>query len=181
MGDTSGIVKEAIIGEEGKVTTVTETELVEVVKTSKLYTAEYPYNGYCEVKNDEGETKYYVAYEGKVKAGIDVSKIIVSLDEETNTIKIMLPEVEVENPTVDAGTLEYIFMDKKYDTETVAQEAYKMALADLESKVQDDENIINAATDSAKTAEKAFVEPWVNQADSSKIYTVKVIANGEEK
>ena len=180
---TAEVVEDVIIGEEGKVTTITESNLSDVIKTSKLYTAAYPYNGYCAVYNedsDKKEVKYYVSYEGTVKAGIDVSKIEVELDEKTNTITIKLPEVTVEKPTIDAGKLEYIFEKKKYNTETVAQEAYKKALEDLEQKVASDDNIVISATESAKAAEKALVEPWVNQVSSEEQYTVKVVGYGEE-
>ncbi|SES65313.1 Protein of unknown function [Pseudobutyrivibrio sp. C4] len=180
---TAEVVEETIIGEEGKVTTISENNLTDVIKTSKLYTAAYPYNGYCAVykeDSDKEEVKYYVSYEGTVKAGIDVSKIEVELDEDTNTITIKLPEVTVEKPTIDAGTMEYIFVKKKYNTETVAQEAYKKALEDLEQKVNNDDNIIISATESAKAAEKALVEPWVNQVSSEEQYTVKVVGYGEE-
>lgn len=174
-------VKNVIVGEEGKVTTVTQTSLEKVIKTSKLYTAEYSYNGYVPVLDEErNNIKYYVAYEGKVKAGIDVSRISVTMDEETNTIIIQLPQVKLENPIVDVGSLQYIFEDKKYETETVAQEAYKKAIEDLEKRVNQDENILASATESARLAEEALVKPWVNQVAEDETYDVKVLAFGEE-
>lgn len=171
--------KDFLVGEEGKVTTVTESTLKETVKESRLYTAEYPYNGYTAVYDEDGETvKYYVAYEGSVKAGIDASQIEVSLDKDT--IFIHLPEVEVEKPYVNPGTMEYIFKNKKYDTETVAQEAYKAALSDLTERACADRNLVTIAEESAKASERALVEPWVNQLGDGNTYTVRVLAYEEE-
>lgn len=177
---TGRSLKDDIIGEEGKVYTINRSTLEQVVKTSTLYTAEYPYNGYAAVKKGNGDVKYYVAYEGKVKAGIDVTKIEVSMDEETRVITIRLPQVVVEEPMVDAGTLEYIFVKDKYNTETVAQEAYKEAIADLSVRVQEDDSIVKSATETAKAAERAMVEPWVNQIDPDVQYEVVVLGFGEE-
>lgn len=181
LSNTSDFVEENIIGEEGKVTTVTESTLEEVIKKSQLYTAAYPYNGYATVYDEDGSIKYYVAYEGTVKAGIDVTLITVKIDEDTNTITVQLPEVSVENPVVNAGTIEFIFKKNKYNTETVAEEAYRYAEEDLANRVREDADIRACAQESAKAAERAMIEPWVNQIEEGKTYTVRVLGYGEEE
>lgn len=174
--------KNFLIGEKGKVTTVTESVLEKSVKKSELYTAEYPYNGYTTVYDDDQETvKYYVAYEGTVKAGIDAEKIEISLDEETNTIFIRLPEIKVAEPWVNPGTMEYIFEKEQYNTETVAQEAYKAALADLMKRTFADARLMDTAAESARTSAEAMAKPWENQMVGGQTYTVKVLLYGEEQ
>lgn len=181
LSNTSDFVEENIIGGEGKVTTITESTLEEVIKKSQLYTAAYPYNGYATVYDEDGSIKYYVAYEGTVKAGIDVTLITVKIDEDTNTITVQLPEVSVENPVVNAGTIEFIFKKNKYNTETVAEEAYRYAEEDLANRVREDADIRACAQESAKAAERAMIEPWVNQIEEGKTYTVRVLGYGEEE
>lgn len=178
---TSDFVEENIIGEEGKVTTVTESTLEAVIKKSQLYTAEYPYNGYVTVYDEDGSIKYYVAYEGTVKAGIDVTRITVKIDEDTDTITVQLPEVLIEDPVVNAGTMEFIFKKNKYNTETVAEEAYRYAEKDLANRVKEDADIKACAQESAKATERAMIEPWVNQIEEGKTYTVRVLGYGEEE
>ena len=174
-------VQQAIDGEEGKVTTITQAALQKVVATAKLYTVEYPYNGIASVYDtDNTALKYHVAYEGTVKAGIDISQIQVTLNEETREIIIRLPQPTLEEPVVNAGTMEYIFSKDKYNTETVAQEAYKTAIADLKERAAHDPGILQTATQTAKSAEKAFIEPWVNQVENEDKYTVIVLGYGEE-
>ena len=51
----------------------------------------------------------------------------------------------------------------------------------MAERVQGDANIRANAEESAKAAEKALVEPWVNQINDGKEYKVKVLAYGEEK
>ena len=173
-------VNDVVHGEEGKVSTVTQASLEKVIAKGKLYTAEYPYNGIAAVYNESGDIlKYHVAYEGKVKAGIDAAKIKITLDEEKHLILIQLPALTLEEPIVNAGTLEYIFEDKQYNTETVAQEAYKAAVADLKNKAAADPNIISTATKTAKMSERAFIEPWVEQIDPENSYTIIVLEDGE--
>ena len=178
---TGNFVEENIIGKEGKVTTITESTLEKVIKKNQLYTAEYPYNGYATICDEDGNVKYYVAYEGTVKAGIDVTGITVSMDENTNTIIVRLPKVQIEEPVVNAGTMEYIFKKEKYNTETVAQEAYRYAEQDLADKIRKDSDLEACATEAAKAAERALIEPWISQIETDKTYTVKVFGYGEEE
>lgn len=77
--------------------------------------------------------------------------------------------------------MEYIFEDEKYNTETVAQEAYRAACEDLAERARVDTDIRANAEESAKAAEKALVEPWVNQMERGTEYTVKVLAYGEDE
>lgn len=171
---------EKIKGKEGTVTTITTSNLEKIIRKNQLYTAAYPYNGYAAVKTDDGTIKYYVAYEGTVKAGIDVTKIEVKeVNEETGTITIQLPEVQIEDPNINAGTLEFIFNKDKYETETVAEEAYRKAQEDLAIRVSTDSDIRTSAAASAKSIIKALVEPWVSQTNSEKQYTVTVLEYGE--
>ena len=173
-----GAINDAVHGQEGKVTTITQASLEKIVTNGKLYTAEYPYNGIAAVY--EGDTlKYHVAYEGTVKAGIDASRILLHLDKEKHEIIIKLPAVTVEEPIINAGTMEYIFESNQYNTETVAQEAYKAAIADLKGKVATDPNIVKTAVKTAKMYEKAFVEPLVEQMDPDTQYTIVVLEQGE--
>lgn len=178
---TGNFVEENIIGKEGEVTTITESTLEKVIKKNQLYTAEYPYNGYATICDEDGNVKYYVAYEGTVKAGIDVTGITVSMDENTNTIIVRLPKVQIEEPVVNAGTMEYIFKKEKYNTETVAQEAYRYAEQDLADKIRKDSDLEACATEAAKAAERALIEPWISQIETDKTYTVKVFGYGEEE
>lgn len=172
-------LQNAIVGEEGHVTTISENTLKEILNETKLYTAEYPYNGYVAVPDGMDGVKYYAAYEGNVKAGFDASKIELELDEASGTITVRLPEVTIEPPVVNAGTIEYIFKDKRANTETVGHEAYKFALSDLNQKAYKDEELKAAAENSAKIITRELIEPWINNVDTQRKYTVTVLAHDE--
>lgn len=158
--------KNAIVGEEGKVTTISKASLEKVFEISELSTVDYAYNAIARAYEEDGETpKYYVAYDGTVTAGIDFSKIDIDIDEETKTINLTLPESEILNTTVDFGSMDYIFEKGKDESETVSQEAYELCRADLAERAAKEENLLKLARENAVTAVEALVEPWVQQLD----------------
>lgn len=113
-----------------------------------------------------------MAYDGTVTAGIDFSKIDINIDEETETITLILPESEILNTTVDFGSMDYIFKNGKDESETVSQETYELCRADLAERATKEENLLTLARENAVTAVEALVDPWVQQLDEE--YKVNV-------
>lgn len=158
---------------EGRVTTITQSSLEKMLETNDLSTLEYTYNGITTVYTQDGKTpKYYVAYEGVVTAGIDITKINVHTDQDKKVITITIPDPSVQKVSVDMGSLDFIFEKKKYETETVSQEAYKKSMKDLKNKAEKEEQLLSMAKENAVSSIKALIEPWVKQLDDG--YTVEV-------
>ena len=101
------------VNNEARVTINTESSLEKIIEISKLSTIEYTYNSIAtKYKNDEVKdenVEYYVAYEGVVKAGIDFNEINIDVDYKNKRIIITLPEVEINEISVNMGTLDYIY------------------------------------------------------------------------
>lgn len=166
--------KDAIIGEEGTVTTISKASLEKVFEISELSTVDYSYNAVARAYEEDGATpKYFVAYEGTVTAGIDFSKIVIDIDEDTKIITITLPESEIQNTTVDFGSMDYIFENKKYETETVSQEAYELCKTDLARRAAKENDLMTLAKENAVTAVEALVDPWVQQIDGEYKVNIK--------
>lgn len=166
--------KDAIIGEEGTVTTISKASLEKVFEISELSTVDYSYNAVARAYEEDGATpKYYVAYEGTVTAGIDFSKIVIDIDEDTKIITITLPESEIQNTTVDFGSMDYIFENKKYETETVSQEAYELCKTDFARRAAKENDLMTLAKENAVTAVEALVDPWVQQIDGEYKVNIK--------
>ncbi len=164
---TEGFVSEVIIGDEGKVTTITEASLQRVFETSELSTADYIYNAIAaSYAEDETTINYYVAYEGTVKAGIDFSRIIIEIKEDEKEIYLKIPGCEIQDAIVDFGSMEYIFVDSKANSETISQEAYKLCVGDLEKRAANDSHLLQMAKENALDAVEALVVPWVEQIDA---------------
>lgn len=151
----------------------TEAQLEEIFEISELSTANYTYNSIVPAYHENGKTiRYYVSYEGTVKAGVDFSGIDIDIDNENKTISLTLPDAQIHEILVNAGTLDYIFTEKKYETETVVQEAYQLSCDDLRHKIENETQFYEMAKENAITAVEALIEPWVEQYDAD--YTVTV-------
>ncbi|MCR4640671.1 MAG: DUF4230 domain-containing protein [Lachnospiraceae bacterium] len=173
--------EDIFIGEKGEVELVTESTLQKVILDATLYTAVYPYNGVAQVYASDGSgLKYYVSYRAEIKAGIDVRAVRIHLDEENNKITIRLPRVEMYEHSI-SGDFHYIFTDQKYNTGNTYNEAFTAADSDMtrRRKIGQLDDIIKVAEDSAVSTMKALVEPWVNQVNPEKQYTVEVLTYEE--
>lgn len=153
---------------------ITESTLEKIIDVSDLSTYEAVYNGIANVPNKK-KTKnidYYVSYEAKVKAGIDFDKVKISVDAKEKKIIITVPDIVITDTNVDITTLDYIFENKKAETSTVSQEAYKAAIADVEKEITDKDAIYTLAEENAKNVIEALVKPFVKQMDSE--YTLEI-------
>ena len=159
---------------QNTVTTLSKASLEKVLETSQLTTLQYTYNAIAEVKKEYFDTvKYHVAYEGTVQAGIDFEDIAIDIDEATKHITITLPETSIQHVIVTAESMEYIFNEDKYESETVASEAYGACVKDLKNRAEHEVQLLQMAKDNAKDAVKALIEPWVKQVDGE--YTIEIL------
>lgn len=142
----------------GRTTFDAKTTLQEILEISNLSTVQYTYNGVAEVKNEE-ETKYYVYYEGKVRAGFDISQVEVIQNEDTMIVTI--PALTIHTVEVDEGSMDYIFLKSKYDTETTFAEALNACKKDLLEELEDNTTFIETGKDSARDTILALMEPFL--------------------
>lgn len=153
-------------GENGKLTTISESSLQKIIEINELSTVDYTYNAtVSKTKKDSSEIMYHVAYEGTVTAGIDFHEIAFDLNEEEKIITITIPEVEIHNVSVNMGTMDYIFTKDKYETETISQEAYKLCKADLKKRIEDEELLKHTARENAISSVEALFKPWIETVD----------------
>lgn len=158
---------------EGKISTISKSSLEKIIEINELSTIDYIYNATTKVYDKDGTTiKYYVSYEGVVTAGIDFNKIEIVPDEEAKKVYITIPEIEMQDTYVNMGTMDYIFMKDKYETETVSQEAYKACKKDLENRIKNETEFIEMAKTNATETVKALFTPWIHQVDEE--YEVEV-------
>lgn len=164
----------SITGEEGKLTTISESSLQKIIEINELSTVDYTYNAtVSKTKPDSTEIMYHVAYEGTVTAGIDFHEIAFDLNEEEKIVTITIPEVEIHNISVNMGTMDYIFTKDKYDTETISQEAYKLCKADLKKRIEDEELLKKTAKENAISSVEALFKPWIETVDKEYQVVIK--------
>lgn len=147
---------------------ITVSTLEKIIDVSDLSTFTAIYNGVAQVANEKNPEKidYYVSYEAKVTAGIDFKDVDVTLDEEGKHIYVTLPPVTVKPPNVDISSLEYIFLNKKANTSSVSEAAYKACEEDAKKESGEENAIMVLAQENAENIIRALIDPFVKQLDN---------------
>lgn len=156
---------------------VTEAALYNIIDVDKLSTYECVYNGICRVYDEDGDIAYYVSYDSKVKAGINFRDVKITIDEDTKVITIVMPKVDITEITVDIGSLDYIFEDTDYETDTVSADAYAACIKDAEVKCTSEGKIFELAEQNGVNIIQALVNPFVEQFGEG--YTVDIQVEGK--
>lgn len=168
------ILKEKMFSRESKPEIISKSTLEKVINVSDLSTFEAIYNGIASVANEEKPENidYYVSYEAKVKAGIDFEKVNLEVNEDERIITVTLPEVKITDVNVDIASLDYIFMNKKANTETVSAQAYKKCIEDVTNESNSTTAIYELAKQNARNIVEALIKPFIEQSDSE--YELKI-------
>lgn len=88
---------------------ITSSQLQEAIDISELSTAEFVYNGIADKYNEETqEVECQVAYDARVKVGIDMTQVTFKIDDDNKTVKPVLPDISVNIASVDPESLSYI-------------------------------------------------------------------------
>ena len=167
-------VKEKMFSRESKPEIISKSTLEKVINVSDLSTFEAIYNGIAVVTNEEKPENidYYVSYEAKVKAGIDFEKVDLEVNEDERIITVTLPEVKITDVNVDIASLDYIFMNKRANTETVSAQAYKKCIDDVTKESNSTTAIYELAKQNARNIVEALIKPFVEQLDDK--YELKI-------
>ena len=167
-------VKEKMFNRESKPEIISKSTLEKVINVSDLSTFEAIYNGIASVVNEEKPENidYYVSYEAKVKGGIDFEKVNLEVNEDERIITVTLPEVKITDVNVDIASLDYIFMNKKANTETVSAQAYKKCIEDVTNESNSTTAIYELAKQNARNIVEALIKPFIEQSNSE--YELKI-------
>ena len=140
---------------------ITVSTLEQIIEVSELSTFKVVYNGVA-----VAEDKYYVSYDATVDAGIDFEQIEITVDNEAKKVNIKIPQAKILDTYVDIASLDYIFINKKANTETVSEEAFKLCKYDVKHESENQEAIIRLAQQNAENVIRALVAPFVEQVDA---------------
>ena len=155
---------------------ITKSTLEKIVHISDLSTFESVYNGIAKVMNEKkpGKVDYYVSYEAKVKAGFDVERVELEVDDAIKVISVTIPEIKITGIDVDIASLDYIFMNDKANESTVSEQAYKKCIEDVENESSSENAIYTLAGKNAKDVITALINPFIEQLDDDYELTVKI-------
>lgn len=165
---TGGMAISDIAGWGKGISVLTSATLEKIIDIDELSTYEAVYDGICTVMNEKKPEKvdYYVSYKAKVKAGIDFEKVKIEIDHKEKRIQITLPEIKMNEVSVDVASLDFIFNNKKANDEDVSQEAYQKCKEDVEKESKEDQAIYEMAEQNAENTIKALIKPFIEQVDA---------------
>lgn len=93
------------------------------------------------------------------------------------TVYITLPPAYITGVEVDAGSLDYIFVNKKANNPDTLQTAYAACEADAKAEVAEDAQLLELAQTNAEEVVRALTEPFFMQHGSE--YNLVVNHEGE--
>lgn len=159
---------------DNSIEVITVQTLEKIINVSELSTFTAVYNGVAEVKNEKTPDKieYYVSYNAQVKAGIDIEKIDISLDDTSMVIRVKLPDVHITDIIVDISSMDFIFYNKKADTATISSTAYRACEDDVKNESENQVEILELAHQNAVNIITALISPIIEQMDID--YTLHV-------
>ncbi len=156
-----------VIGSEEEVEIVEQkTTIDEIIGISELQTLNYDYHAICRVYSpvDGVSPIYYIAYDATVALGIRTEDVQIDYgDEEDKEITITLPRVGILSSTVNAGTLDYLFIDKSYNNEETSVGAQSRCEQDLVARIREDDKMLEHAKDNTEAEIRALTQPLVEQ------------------
>lgn len=155
-----------ITNKKGETTITTKSELIKILDISELSSVEYVYNGIATKTKKDNKVAYYVSYNGKVRAGVNIKDIKYDEDPINKKIIVTLPEIQIFDAIVEAGQLDFIFIDTNYDTETVHQEAFNLSKTALENTIKDDKEFYDKARENIESIVRATIEPIIDTKDN---------------
>lgn len=115
-------------------TYLSTSELEKVVSISKLSTTEYVYNGIAEIKDDNGNVTQRIYYASTVRAGIDLTDVTFSIDNDNMTVTPIIPEIAIYDPSIDESSFDYIPRNPNLELKDIISICKKDARAEIESQ-----------------------------------------------
>lgn len=147
--------------------------LENIIQKSELNTFQAYYNGIAKVMNKEesSEVDFYVLYKAKVYAGFNMSELELRKNEEMKKILVSIPEIEINDVNVETGTLEYMFVNKKADSNMVSKRGYDASIEDVTRESKKESAIYDLAKENAKNIVLALLKPFFDDLDET--YTIE--------
>lgn len=149
--------------------TIREISLEEIINISELSTVSFVYKGISDGRNERNPDRidYYVSYTAEVRAGIDFKNIQTAVNDAEKTVYITLPQVTINNISVDPNSLDFMFMNEKANTADTIQKALAICNNDVSRSCepQNATTIYELAKENAVNAVKALIEPLLNQLE----------------
>lgn len=128
-----------------------------------LATMKTTYQGVTSVTNPSNlnDVYYYISYEGEITGGVDFNAIDMDLNHDNKTLTISLPPSKITGTNVDISSLDYLFLNEKYNNETVAATALQTCVDDLTVEAMSLRALLEMSSENAENTVLALTMPFM--------------------
>ena len=137
--------------------------LDEINEIDELHMMRYPYKGIA-IRVQEVEKKgrkekkvlYKVAYKGWATIGSE-KNMTFERDDSAKRILVHIPDPEIIDYKVEFKSMDYIFEKRRYETETVSADSYKLCLDHMKEKIYCDAALMKRAKKNTSNTVKGYI------------------------
>lgn len=133
-----------------------KSRLIEAIDIGELSTSKLIYNGIVDIYDEKGQKVVYsIAYDSTIKVGVQVEDIDFNVDAAQKTVRIVLPDISIQTPVIDASSLNFIPSNPSIDLKTAIAACRDDALREAEQS----EKLIQTAKENLKSIIEALTLP----------------------
>ncbi len=134
------------------------SQLFDALEIDELSTSSFIYNGVAEIYDESGEKLLYSAlYHATVKAGIQMQDIDFVVDTKGKTVQVVLPEITIQNVSVDPSYIDFLPDKSKIDLPTVLTTCRE----DVQREAMESGKLISTAEENLKNVIEALTLPLI--------------------
>lgn len=151
------------------------SQIEEMLPSSDLATLRYPTSGVVVKEKANGKEEYLISYEGYIVAKLDMGKVEISVNNETQEILVQMPEMQLKGE-IDPANVDSI-PEASHGVDLYT-EALQLGQKDINNKIKEEEEtgkygILKRAKKNAKRIILASIEPFIEQFSDDYSVTVK--------
>lgn len=131
------------------------SDLINTKEIAALSVSEFVYNGIAQSLKSNGELDYNVLYKSTVKVSVDANNIGYTLDEEKKLVTFIFPELTLEKPVIDVGSVSII----PNRSNLYMDDVISLCRADALEEAQKSLKLISSAQENIRTIIEAWYSP----------------------
>ena len=131
------------------------SDLINTKEIAALSVSEFVYNGIAQSLKSNGVPDYNVLYKSTVKVSVDSNNISYTLDEEKKVVTFIFPELTLEKPVIDVGSVSII----PNRSNLYMDDVISLCRADAREEAKKSLKLISSAQENIRTIIEAWYSP----------------------
>ncbi len=153
---------------QGKKEINTSSLMTGAIDIAELSSAEFQYRGIAETYENEEKRQGQcrICYNAVVKAGVDVKKIKLDIDETNKTVTVTLPEIELKVTIIDEQSMALLPSNANVELSRMLT----CSKEDAEKEARESKELMKTASENLKAMIEGLLYPILNAEGYSLIW-----------